>query len=216
MPGVDRVYSVPIDGSAPPVDLSAGFLFTELSLEGLATNTNRALFRDGLFLGSLYSVPFDGSSPPVAVSSLPLIPTDGRTRPRITADGASVLFLAQGGGSFASLFRAPMDGSAAASALHDPPVPGGEVVGFELAESGTERAVFLADHLENDVHELFSVPVDGSAPELKLNTPLAAGTAIGVGPFRIAPDGSRVAYWAIQDSVVRNCRRCPSVSENAC
>ena len=57
--------------------------------------------------------------------------------------------------------------------------------------------VYRADQDSDEVIELFSVPIDGSAPPTKLNPVLAVGgdvVSLGFGP-----DGTRVAYVADQD-----------------
>jgi Tol biopolymer transport system component len=59
------------------------------------------------------------------------------------------------------------------------------------------RVVYRADQQTNDVLELYSAPIDGSAPAVKLNGALAAGGDVQA-EFRISADGTRVLYRADQ------------------
>src|ERR1700752_1152209 len=68
----------------------------------------------------------------------------------------------------------------------------GDVTDFRLTSDGT-RAVYRADQENDEVFELYSVPVDGSAPALRLNQAPPEGA--DVRSFEIAA-GDRVVYTA--------------------
>ena len=59
--------------------------------------------------------------------------------------------------------------------------------------------VYVADQDTDEMHELYSVPIDGGTV-VKLNDPLVRN---GVSSFAVSPDGSTVVYEAPQDSTTR-------------
>jgi len=81
-------------------------------------------------------------------------------------------------------------------------VAGGSVLEERISPDAS-RVVYAADQDTDDVFELYSVPIDGSAASVKLNGPLVAGGGVVnqgiVLPVRISPDSSRVAYVADAD-----------------
>jgi len=72
----------------------------------------------------------------------------------------------------------------------------GSVSAFRVSPNGA-RVVFIADKDTAGVHELYSVPVDGSSVPTKLSAGLtfAAGKA-GVSAFQISPDSAKVVFLA--------------------
>ena len=72
----------------------------------------------------------------------------------------------------------------------------GSVSAFRVSPNGA-TAVFIADKDTVGVHELYSVPVDGSSIPTKISAGLtfAAGKA-GVSAFQISPDSARVVFLA--------------------
>lgn len=97
------------------------------------------------------------------------------------------------------LFSAPIDGSAPAQRIGGPLYVGQrfflEVVTL-LAPDGS-RAAFLADPEDDDVWELYSTPLDGSAPQTRLNGPLVPGASFEpyrAGVVQLSPDGLTVVY----------------------
>lgn len=72
-----------------------------------------------------------------------------------------------------------------------------DVVRFEISPDGS-RAVYWADQDASALYELFSAPLCGEQPPVKLNPPLVPGGDVW-SHFRISQDSSRVAYVASQD-----------------
>jgi Tol biopolymer transport system component len=60
------------------------------------------------------------------------------------------------------------------------------------------HVVFVADQATDEARELWSVPIDGQSPPVRLSGPLPSGT--GIEKFVIAPDSEHVVYRAAQDS----------------
>ena len=73
----------------------------------------------------------------------------------------------------------------------------GDVYAHVLSPDGA-RAVYRASHDDPQALDLYSVPVDGSAPAVRLNPPLVAGGNVEWPPL-FSPDSSRVVYVADQD-----------------
>jgi Tol biopolymer transport system component len=80
---------------------------------------------------------------------------------------------------------------------------------FRITADG-KRVVYAADQDNDDVFELYSVPIRGGTP-VKLSGPMVAGGDVGLGvartfqplrlpQFELSPDGKRVVYRADQDA----------------
>lgn len=187
-----ELYSVPRDASAAPVKLSPSLAGGDVHAFRLgATGAVAAFLLDASGGGSfdLWSAPLDGSASALLLAAA--VATDDSLPFEISADETRAVYLFAG-----RLFSVPLDASASPLDLAGPLVAGGAVEGtpsFRL-QPGGGRVVFRADKLVDDVFELFSVPVDGSASPVKLNGPLIAG--IDVGAYQITPDGTRVLLFA--------------------
>lgn len=193
------LFSVPVDGSQPPLDLCAsipggdvggGFLTDPLS--------GRLLFRvaEGGGTFGLYSATNDGSAPPLRLG--PAGSSVGIEANRfVIASGSRALFLAESSGQPGlELFSAPLDGSTAASPLHPPLIAGGSVHSFVLDAAGG-RALYRAEQDIDDLIELFVVPVDGSTPpELRSTIREHPSTVGNVFSFALTPDGTSAVYRA--------------------
>jgi len=178
-----RLYSVPIDGSTAPVDISglagvAAFEATPDSSRVVYRLSNGALPR--LFSNSIL-----GGSP-MNLSGM-LVFGGGVTDFEISPDGQRVVYRAD---AFVNdrflLFSAPIDGSSPAIVLNGPLVGGGDVHDFELSPDGV-HVVYLADQAVDGSERLHRVPLDGSAPDVQLST-----QDLGLAPFAIAPDGANI------------------------
>jgi Tol biopolymer transport system component len=188
----DGLYAGPSDGSGPGVLLA--------SLPGSTTITSFTLSLDGQWVVylqqssyGLYSVPIDGSQPPALLTTHPLRAfTLGYA---IAADSAHVLFL-----DHKNLFTIPIQGGTP-TRLHPTLLGSRQVQQFELSSDG-ERVVFTLD-LDTLLHfELYSTPVDGSGPLVKLSVPLLPDGNVSYAPtrpFSITPDSAHVTYAAHLD-----------------
>jgi len=221
---VEELYSVPVDGSVSPIELS-GTLVTGGSLRrGTSTGPHFALSPDGTRaiyradaatyeVIELYSVPVDGSLPPVRLNA-PLA-AGGDVHFNFLPTNTRCIYLAdQDANDVYELFSAPLDGSQPPLQLNGPLVAGGDVqflfLGnpqFLVSPDG-ERAVYLADQSVDEAFELFSVPVDGSQAAVRLNGSLVPGGDVsftsGLGDqrphFVVTPCSTRVVYRADQDA----------------
>jgi len=204
-PGVSEVFSVPSDGSAAPVRLSAapvagGEVSSIAGDVAITADSARVVYRadqdvDERF--ELYGVPIDGSAAPVRLNP-PLVAgqdvaAENHPSFRLSPDGSLVVFRSGPPAAF-ELYSAPPDGSAAALPLSTGVLGTGSVAAepFEISPDG-QRVVFLFGTTPTSLH---SIPIDASAPVVTLDAPPGPGS---VQSFRIAPSSASVAYVANQD-----------------
>ncbi len=99
------------------------------------------------------------------------------------------------------LYVSALDGTGQVK-ISDPLVPGGEVNDFVWNPNG-DRVAYVADQEMDEVYELYSAAIDGTGA-VKLNGPLVAGGDVGrsidLGDVKWSPDGTRIAYWADQET----------------
>jgi Tol biopolymer transport system component len=114
-------------------------------------------------------------------------------------DGSRVVYYAdqQTNDEF-ELFSVPSVGGFPPIKLNTTPVPGGDV-DFDdpqISPDGS-RVIYRGDVLNDEVFELFSVPI-GGGPSVRLNGTLVAGGNVDSSDFSFSPDGSRILYGADQ------------------
>lgn len=153
-----------------------------------------------------WSVPLDASAPPVRLHAPLSGALDAVPAAHVSPDGARVVLpLELGVDGQVELVVAPIDGSAPPTVLSAPFPPGGGLKttsslgtwqSLELAPGG-RHAFYLAEQDQDGVVELYSVPLDGSAPPLRWNAPLVSGG--NVVSFALRPTPGAVLYLADQD-----------------
>jgi len=215
--GPTELWSVPTASGAPARRLSASgghvsedYAFTP---DGATVVYAASALPDGKF--ELFSVRADGSTPPVKLSGT--LTTGGRVFARdvpsaepafrLAPDGFHVVYAADARVfELHELFSAPVDGSAAPLRLNPDLVQNGDVAFSKedgllarIAPRGG-RVLYLADQEQDGRRELFSVPLDASAPALKLNPVLVAGDA---GVPLLTGDGTRAVFTARSASPAR-------------
>src|SRR5262249_27896636 len=162
-----EIWSVPRDGSAPPVRLASsaavGCVFDDCTAFYRLTST-RIVYLD-MSSNGIHSAPLDRSAPPVSLGYA----SGSQYGP--SPDGSRVVFVAPN----RSLFSVPSDGSAAAIDLAHVGSPSSWVTEFRIAPDGTWVA-YLAGP------DLYSVPIDGSALPVQLT---ANGFSRSVNRFEI-------------------------------
>ena len=196
--GFVELFGVPSDGSASPVELSAGgeVVLDSADPPSIPPSGNVVVFRmdrenDGNI--ELCRAPLDGSAPPVELSGS-LGPNRDVTRHRVAPDGKRVLFLADRDvDEQFELHLASVTGAGQPVQISAPVA--GDV--REFAVSADSRfAVYRADQAQVGLFELFSVPIGklrrGGAPRVtRLNPALPAG-AVLLSDFQVV--GRRVVY----------------------
>ncbi|NOT29742.1 MAG: hypothetical protein HOP15_04745 [Planctomycetes bacterium] len=192
------VYSVPIDGSTSPRELSGPFppgSFSDFDF-AIVAGSERVVYvadQDVRNQQELYGVPCDGSAAPVRLSGPQVLngDVDGF---ELALLGEQVLYRAdQEIDSVLELYGVPAGGGAPAHKLH-PTLPLGPVLGdvasFAVDPSGT-YAVYAADQTTVGRLDVFSVRCDGSAPPVRLDEAPADGSPYRVS-YKLAPDGRNV------------------------
>ena len=198
---VAELYSVPIDGSTPPIQIntpmSGGFNSSSFQI---SNNGHTVVYRadpDNIDVDELYSVPIDGSAQPTKLNSTHIGSVNYF---QISADSSQVVYdikenLMQ---YITELYSVPLDGSATPIKLNNTLGPGGTLGSYFKISVGSNRVVYLSEYDYMSDPELYSVPIDGSTAPIKLNGTLVSGGEVK--EFEISADGSRVTYRADQDT----------------
>lgn len=199
-----ELYRVPIDGSLPAEPLGLG---TSGALQ-VAPQGDRIVFKanpDGMGPG-LYVLPVDGSGVPLRLDELPDATRTIDATFTFTPGGERVLYVAdQDAPGVEELYSVPIAGGATVK-LSATPVSGGDVAGgpfsppFLLVSLDGSRVLYVADQDVDEAYELYSAPVDGSAPPVKLNDPLSDARDVVAESTRLTPDG-RLVLWAADQEV---------------
>jgi len=204
-----ELYSVPIDGSAPPVQLSsplgAGLVSTVL-LDPTGTYAVYVGIEGGTNERDLYTVPVTGSAPAIKLTDenqasysltnafVGTFNQPGAYEPRLTPDGQYVVFLTRRATEpDFRLFAAPIDGSAPMSPLTSGPILRDFVVAPYAADPTGASILFLSPPSGSSDVALFRVPTDGSAPPVQLSVHPGPHTS-AVRDFETSPDGAYVLY----------------------
>lgn len=184
-----ELYSVPIDGSGPPVKIN-----DPLSSSGdvraftIAPNGGRVLY--GVWFGTsefddrYLSVPVDGSLPATELE----LPGLGRYIFAISPDSAwAVVFILEKDSTDNAVHRIPVDGSAA----------GEPIFIMEAAEhfafcSDGGMTIFEGYLSDIGPRQLYSLVFDGTSSPIMLNDPLPDGD--GVGEYRMTSDCSYAVF----------------------
>jgi len=147
----------------------------------------------------LFARDLDGLGPVLALSAPFSTEGDVFGSFAISPDSARVVYLADPRGSV-ELFGVNIDGSAVPEVLSGPLAPVGAVLGGFRIDSGSTRVVYRAQRGAPGAVEIHSALLDGSAPPVRLNDPLAPGENVERPPTSdaddivLAPDGTRVLF----------------------
>jgi len=134
-----------------------------------------------------------GAAMAIKISGVPMV---GSVAAFALAPGdATAVYIAdQATADLFELYSSPADGSAAPVRISSGIVFGGGdqgVSAFRITADG-ENVVFLADAISGGGNDdLYSVPIDGSATPVRLNT----GPDAPVTGFGVSPDGTRAAFF---------------------
>jgi hypothetical protein len=170
----------------------------------VSNDSSSAVYRgvqDTAGVFELYSVPLDGSALPTKLNGAMTTGGDiGENGYQISADGSWVVYIAdQDVDNVYELYSVPIDGSAVPTKLNDALVSGGAVSSDIKISADSNWVVYRADQDTNNVYELYSVPIDGSAVATKLNGLLVSGGIVELNS-QISADSNWVVYQADQDT----------------
>src|SRR6185503_10713066 len=150
----------------------------------------------------VFSAPIDGSGPSIRLNP-PLIAQGDAWSLGIAPGGQRLAYLADAEfDGTVELYSVGLDGSGPVKLNAALPLRGdvgnagfGGPLGVLFSTDGT-RAVYWADQEVDEVTELYSVPMSGAAPPLKLSGPLAAGGDVVSTDLRVSADGLYVLFRA--------------------
>jgi len=203
--GRTRLFREPVDGSAPPLELSGPLGSSgDVFRYALAPGGTRVVYlADALSDGvlELFSRPADASAPAQKLNGA-LAAGGDVLEFRISPDGTRVVYAAdQAADEVVGLFSVPIDGSGPAVQL-DAPQPLADVqIDFRISPDA-QRVVYRADAEQDERIDLWAVPIGGGAAPVKRSGSL--GIDRDVFEFRISADGTRLVYSSDQgqDEVV--------------
>jgi Tol biopolymer transport system component len=192
------IYSGWIDGRAPTVSLT-GQVSNSIQLPGLSADGETVAFIASSSVGNnLYTVRSDGG--PLHAITGPN-PASVVTMYRFTPDGQRVVFR----GDFEvdgrnELFSAPTTSTGTATKISGTLVSGGQVDERLTLSPDGSRAIYAADQQTDNLIELYSTRVDGSALPVKLNGPLLPGESAKTswGGTGLLGDGSKLLFNTTQ------------------
>jgi hypothetical protein len=194
------IFSVPIDGSEPPVRLNtiAPALLITVSFT-ISQDSAWVIYRAS-FPTKIYSVPITGGSEtrldgPGELGLLTLVEVAG------TGPEPRVLYVADDltRGVF-ELFSVPVTGGPS-TRLNEPMQPNGDVNRYVITPDG-QHVIYRADRETDDLFEIYSVPIAGG-PSIKLNAPLPAGAGgpqFGLFSVDFTSDSATLVYILDQET----------------
>ena len=187
-----RLFSAPLDGSAPPVQLNAPI--DDRDVDGFFLSPDGALAYyisdDTSTTTQVWRRPIDASAVPMLVSEP--FAGDGIVRWfELSPDGTRIVYAAEESG-VVRLFGRPSDASAPAVQLNDGDLElSGQEGNIPISPDGTRVVYREYEAFGSDHHGLFSVPLDGSSPPVRLNSATACPD---VHDYWISPDSQWVVF----------------------
>jgi Tol biopolymer transport system component len=202
-----EIYRRPVDASAPATllsihtnpDYSCGARIV-LSADGTIVAYSADGDTDGVT--EVYQVPVDGSQLPLRLAG-PQVAGGTAGLPQIDPTQTYVIFRGDVDvDQRFELYSVPLDGSALPTKLN-PPIAGGRDVEirFTISPDGS-RVVYRMDGDLNNQIELYSAPIDGSSPSVKLNRPFTDANADVADFIKLTRDGTQVVFRANPSPVV--------------
>jgi Tol biopolymer transport system component len=198
-----ELFSVPADGSAPPVQLSGAMVAggTALADHALAAAGARVVYRADESEDErieLWSAPVDGAAARLRLHA-PLASTRDVLEFQVAPLGERVVFRGDLDAEEVVELYSVLASDSTPVRLNPALIPGGDVVHCAISPDG-QTVAYVADQLVDNRFELFRVPIDGSAPALRLNGNLISGgdvaTVHNTYELLFSPDSARVLYVA--------------------
>lgn len=200
-----ELFSVASDASQASVRLNeplisgANLLETPEDVYSFLVHTDGSVLYTGNQDGAsrdLYRVPIDGSAVPLRLNDpIPLGRVDGGVADaRFTPDGRRVLYRASGYEDGATLFSIDLVSGGiervSGPLLSDPFGDRGVQPDVAITPDG-ERVLYRAPQDATGMADLYSAPVEGGAPAIRLSDAASEGRSWD---FRISPGGTRAVY----------------------
>ncbi|MBN1852040.1 MAG: PD40 domain-containing protein [Pirellulales bacterium] len=168
----------------------------------IAPDSSRVVYQaDGNVLGTneLFSAPIDRAGGQLLLSNPLPAGGDIDGELHIAPDSSRAVFQADADtDNVIELFSVPIDRGGGQIKINDPLPAGGNVSNLIHISPDSTRVVYCSDGDTNGVYELYSRPIDGTGPEVKINDPLPMGGRVS-NSFQITPDSTRVVYQADGD-----------------
>lgn len=208
LPGVynfpERVFSTPLDGSSPPVELNVPRTNDgEIKALEVSSDSARVVYlgaEETAGVDELYSAPTVGGAAPLRLNDA--LPTGGDVlRMRLCPDASRVVYVAdQSADDLLGLYGVPAAGGSAPVPLTILADTSREFADFAISPDSAS-VVYRAEEIANGQLGLYRVPVDGGAAPTEL-AQMPAGTEWV--PFWIGWTGLRISadsQWVIYDQI---------------
>ncbi|MAB78045.1 MAG: hypothetical protein CMJ89_01715 [Planctomycetes bacterium] len=213
-----ELFSAPLDGSAAPVKLNGllpvdGDVHADFVASSDGTHIVYRADQEVDNVHELFAAPIDGSAPPMKISGPLQSSGDVRTSIgsagppfSVSPDGAWVVYTADAEvDQQVELYSVPIDASLPAVKISGASVNASNIFNdagpaFEISSDST-RVVYSADQDIDSTFELFTAPIDGSAPAVKVHPDFTPQMDVE-DSFGFSPDGEYVVY--IADELVDN------------
>lgn len=190
-----ELYSAPIDAAGGQIKLSTGVAASGIvQFATVTSDSTRVVYQGDLDTQNtheLYSAPIDSAGAQTQLNDTPV--SGGDVGNFYVSPNGRVVYVGDlTTNEVREIYSVPADGSAPQITLNDPPVSGGNANAPGAFTPDGNRVLYSGDLTTQGVVELYSAPVDGSAPQVKINnTPVAGGN---LGSVAVTPDGNRVVY----------------------
>lgn len=189
------IFNVPLDGSAAPVKLNGQIppYYEGVHSYGFSPDGLRVVYvatQDADAFLELHSAAIDGSGE-VQLDEPPILDALYFSIFEVSTSGFVVYSAGDDMQGKVELYSVPLMGGSAPVKLNGQLIDEGDVFyRFTLTSDGS-RVVFAADDLVDHRLELFSAPVDGTSPAVRLSGNTTEGSDPG---FQLDPGGSRVVF----------------------
>lgn len=197
-PASDHLYTVALTGGdvvdlTPDIRAGATVLSWQFSPDGEWIVLQADLVTAGVL--DLFFLPMDGGEP--IGTGAPLAAGQAVERFGITEDGSHVVYMADWRvDDVVELLSLPLPPGPDLPTALNPPLAAGQNVDFYTESPDSQTIVYFADQAADGQHDMFAVPVDGSATPV----PLQPGTLPEPEHFGVlngsefSPDSSRVTF----------------------
>ena len=201
----DDIYSVPADGSASAIRLNDPGVASTFGLQNfiISPNGSTVVYKSQQDLDDtieLYSALIDGSASPVKLNS-PFLVDRYVGDIAISPDGTRVVYTADQDVDDDVELYSVLIGAGGRQQLNAPLVTDGDVstiADFQITPDSS-TVIFAADQDTNNVVELYSVPIDGSASPKNISAPVSS-----IRNFFITPDQQKIVFSNFNDVFITN------------
>lgn len=195
--GVRNIYSANTDGTGR---LRLNQVLGTQVTYALASDDSRVVYRTFSVNPVARSVTLSATGDVLLNTPFNLVlnPAAGVQDFKISPDATKVIYRAnQDDGAIFEIYVVNLDGTGVRTKVNGSIVLGGIVSSSYDFSANSSKIVYIADQQTDEVHELYSVNLDGGSNVKISATPVSGGD---VASFKITPDSQKVVYLADQST----------------